>query len=53
VAAFGRDAMPRGLRNYDPSATPRAMTNAIYVDLAGDGFDAPGGKACDYAIPAR
>lgn len=53
VAAFGRDPMPRGLRDYDPSATPRAMSNAIFVDLAGDGFDPPGGKACAYDIPAR
>lgn len=54
VAAFGRDAMPRGLDSYDPRATPRAITNAIYVDVDGDGaFTAPGGKTCEYAIPAR
>ncbi len=53
VAAFGRDPMPRGFRGYDPSATPRATSNAIYVDVDGAGFTAPGGKACLYDVPRR
>ena len=49
VAAFGRDPLPRGLRDYDPEGAPRAITNAIYVDVDGDGaFTPSGGKTCDY-----
>lgn len=54
IAAFGRDPMPRGLEGYDPRATPRAITNAIYIDADDNGrFDPPGGKECRYDIPAR
>ena len=54
IAAFGRNPMPRGLENYDPRATPRAITNPIFVDANANGrFDPPGGKACQYEIPRR
>jgi len=49
VLAFGANPMPSGLDGYDPAATPRVTTNAIYVDVDGNGqYDAPGGKACAY-----
>lgn len=49
VLAFGVDAMPAGLPDYDPTGVPRVTTNAIYVDADGNGvFDAPGGKTCTY-----
>jgi hypothetical protein len=48
VAAFGASPMPVGLPPVGPD-TPRAMSNAIYVDIGGDGvFSAPGGKNCTY-----
>ncbi len=49
VLAFGVDPMPAGLPDYDPTGVPRVTTNAIYVDVDGNGqFDAPGGKTCTY-----
>lgn len=49
VAAFGRNAMPRGLPDYDPTRTPRVLTNPLFVDVDGNGrFDAPGGRECSY-----
>ena len=48
VAAFGTEYLPDGLPQYDASVTPRVLTSPIYVDLDGDGWDAPGGKACSY-----
>lgn len=52
VAGFGRNAMPRGLRNYDPTRVLRFVTNPIFVDADGDGeFTPPGGKTCEYTLP--
>lgn len=51
VVAFGERPMPPEFRDYDPSGTPRLITNAFYVDADGDGvWTPPGGKACDYAL---
>ncbi|MCA9538888.1 MAG: CehA/McbA family metallohydrolase, partial [Myxococcales bacterium] len=53
VAAFGRDRMPRGFLDYDPRRIPRSLTNAIFVDVDGNGrFDPPGAKTCRYDVPA-
>ncbi len=49
VLAFGANPMPLGHDGYDPAETPRVTTNAIYVDVDGNGvYDAPGGKVCTY-----
>lgn len=50
VAVFGEGALPDGLPT--PSAnTPRALTNAIYIDADGDGaWSPPGGRACETAL---
>lgn len=49
VAAFGEHYLPRGLPQFNPRNVPRVTTNAIYVDVNGDGdFDPPGDKACTY-----
>ncbi len=51
VLAFGEDDIPRGLGNYNPEATPRVTTNAIFVDVDGNGeYDAPGLKICEYDL---
>jgi hypothetical protein len=51
VMGFGDGRMPTGLRNYNPSRTPRFTTNAIYVDADADGqWTAPGGKTCSYVL---
>ena len=53
VAAFGANALPDGLPQYDASRTPRALTNPIYIDGDGDGlFSAPGGRECVYSLAA-
>ena len=50
VAAFGANALPVGLPQYNGANTPRAIVNPIYVDFDGDGaFSAPGGRVCSYA----
>ncbi len=50
VAALGVGDTSAGLPN--PRSTgPRAITNAIYVDVDGNGAgDPPGGKTCSYDI---
>lgn len=49
VIGFGKNYLPRGLPQFDPTNNPRFTTNAIYVDVNGDGdFDAPGDKSCTY-----
>ena len=51
VAAFGYRGLPPGLPQYNPSSTPRVMTNALWVDGNGDGaLDAPGGRVCSYDL---
>ncbi len=51
VAAFGANALPTGLPQYNGANTPRVMTNPIYVDGDGDGaFGAPGGRECSYDL---
>ena len=32
-------------------ATPRFITNPIYVDVDGGGYRPPGGKTCRYTAP--
>ena len=50
VMAFGEEAMPIGLKNYDPRVIPRLVTNAIYIDADADEvWSPPGGKHC--AVP--
>jgi hypothetical protein len=52
VLGIGRDAMPRGLENYDASAVPRLITSPIFVDVDQDGqWTAPGPKSCDFIAP--
>ncbi len=49
VVAYGDNAMPDGLPALETTTeiVPRAFTNAIYVDVDGDGvWNAPGGKTC-------
>jgi hypothetical protein len=49
VAGFGAQYPPRGLLQFDPTNIPRFVTNAIYVDVNGNGkFDPPGDKSCTY-----
>ena len=49
VLAYGEEKLPRGLKQFDPTGNPRATTNAIYVDVDGNGiYDPPGGKECVY-----
>ncbi len=49
VIAYGAERLPHGLKQFDAAGSPRAFTNAIYVDHDGNGvFDAPGGKDCSY-----
>lgn len=49
VIGFGKNYLPRGLPQFNPRNVPRFTTNAIYVDVNGDGdFDAPGDKSCTY-----
>ena len=51
VAAFGANALPDGLPQYNGARAPRAIVNPIYVDADGDGtFSAPGGRECSYAL---
>lgn len=47
VVGLGSGGMPRGLKDYDPSGTPRFISNPIFVDVDGDGvWTAPGPKGC-------
>ena len=47
LAAFGYNALPSGLPQYNATHTPRVMTNALWVDADGDGvLDAPGPRDC-------
>jgi hypothetical protein len=49
VAGFGRNALPRGMSQFDSTRVPRFVTNPIYVDFDGNAaFDPPGGKTCAY-----
>lgn len=51
VLGFGEQDMPRGLSNYDPTGSPRMVTNPVFVDVDGNGvFDPPGGKTCTYDL---
>ena len=51
VLAFGADPMPVGMPGYNAKETARATTNAIYVDVDGNGiFDHPGGHSCNYTL---
>ena len=51
VAAFGANALPAGLPQYNGGRAPRVITNPIYVDGDGDGvFGAPGGRECSYSL---
>lgn len=51
VAAFGEDALPDGLPQFNATGVPRVLTNPIFVDANGNGvFDAPGGRICDYDL---
>ena len=51
VAGFGMDPLPRGLRQFDATGVPRFTTNAVYIDVDGNGlYDPPGGKTCAYDI---
>jgi len=52
VAAFGTAYLPAGLPQYDATVMPRVLTAPIFVDLDGDGWDAPGGKDCSYDLAA-
>jgi len=51
VAGFGSNRLPRGMDSFDPAGVPRFTTNAIYVDVDGNGlYDPPGGKTCTYDL---
>lgn len=51
VLGFGEGSMPRGLSDYNPTGSPRVVTNPIFVDVDGNGvFDSPGGKPCTYDL---
>ena len=49
VLGFGEEDIPTALGNYSPARTPRFTTNAVFIDVDGNGtYDAPGGKECTY-----
>lgn len=51
VSGFGEKRLPPGLPQFEPHNIPRFTTNAIYVDVDGNGvFDPPGGKTCLYTL---
>lgn len=51
VAAFGAGLLPPGMPQFDAAGVPRALANAIFVDVDGNGvFDAPGGRVCSYDL---
>jgi len=51
IAAFGSEALARGMPQYDATRVPRVLTSPIYVDGDGDGaFSAPGGRECVYDL---
>ena len=51
VLGFGQQPMPLGIDGYDASRAARVTTNAIYVDVDGNGvFDPPGGQTCQYTL---
>jgi hypothetical protein len=53
LAAFGYNALPSGLPQYNATKTPRVMTNALWVDADGDGaLDAPGPRDCAIDVSA-
>jgi len=51
VMGFGKERLPRGLRQFDPLMVPRFTTNPVYVDVGGDGYTPPGWDGCDYKLP--
>jgi hypothetical protein len=52
LLGMGEAPFPRGLPQFDGRRVPRVTTNAIYVDVDGNGvFDAPGPKGCDIPYP--
>jgi len=52
LLGMGEAPFPRGLPQFDGRLVPRVTTNAIYVDVDGNGvFDAPGPKGCDIPYP--
>lgn len=52
VAGFGRNSFPGTFAwPWFSAASPRFVTNPIYVDVDGNGaFDPPGGKTCTYSV---
>ena len=51
IAAFGADFLPLGLPQFSSTAVPRVLTQAIFLDVDGNGvFDAPGGRVCAYDV---
>lgn len=51
VLGFGKNFLPRGLRQFDPLGVPRFTTNPIYVDHGADGYQPPGWDGCKYTLP--
>jgi len=51
VLGFGVNNLPQGLIQFDSSAEPRFVSNAIFVDADGGGYTPPGGKTCAYTLP--
>jgi hypothetical protein len=50
VVGWGERPMPHGLIPTK-RATPRFVTNPVYVDADGGGYTPPGGKTCTYTAP--
>lgn len=51
VLGMGEGLFPRGFPQFDPTFVPRFTTNALFVDVGGDGvYDAPGPKDCSYDV---
>lgn len=50
VVGWGEKPLPHGFIPIK-RATPRFLTNPIFVDVDGGGFTAPGGKTCTYTAP--
>ncbi|MBI5524705.1 MAG: CehA/McbA family metallohydrolase [Deltaproteobacteria bacterium] len=49
AVGFGKNALPRGMSQFDSTRVPRFVTNPVYVDFNGSAaFDPPGGKKCAY-----
>ncbi|MGC9043295.1 MAG: CehA/McbA family metallohydrolase [Myxococcota bacterium] len=51
VAGFGKQRLPSGFAQFNPTNVPRFFINPVYIDVDGNGkFDPPGDKKCTYSL---